>query len=196
MDLRKLKSKKGFTLIELMVVIVIIGILVAIALPNFISAQDRAKISSVKSNLHTVQTMLETYSVDWSGQYPPNTAMLDQEAKAKKYNKELKNPFNSSKAHIVTTDVRTLVTSATTQNPDGTFTHAGGNGTSPLPAGSARDSGTGFYVPFDPAVTTVANVTNTSTDTLTAYNLYGAAKEGAGGKLFADKNAVFTLTNG
>jgi type II secretory pathway pseudopilin PulG len=48
-----------------MVVIVIIGILVAIALPNFIAAQDRAKLSSVKANMHTVQTMLETYAVDW-----------------------------------------------------------------------------------------------------------------------------------
>ena len=68
--IKNLKKQKGFTLIELMVVIVIIGILVAIALPNFIGAQDRAKISSVKANMHTVQTMLETYGVDWGGTYP------------------------------------------------------------------------------------------------------------------------------
>ena len=63
-------KEKGFTLIELMVVIVIIGILVAIALPNFIGAQDRAKEANVKSNAHTVQIAAEAYAVDQAGFYP------------------------------------------------------------------------------------------------------------------------------
>lgn len=97
MDLKKIKSKKGFTLIELMVVIVIIGILVAIALPNFIAAQDRAKVSSVKANMHTLQTVLETYAVDWGGTYATNTVALKSEADStgKKYWKEFKNPFSN-----------------------------------------------------------------------------------------------------
>jgi len=53
-----------------MVVIVIIGILLAIALPNFVSAQDRAKISSMKSNMRIVQSAMEIYSIDWGGTYP------------------------------------------------------------------------------------------------------------------------------
>lgn len=91
------KKQSGFTLIELMVVIVIIGILVAIALPNFIGAQDRAKLSSVKANMHTIQTMVETYAVDWGGVYPEDHTELRVEAtgSANPYWKNITNPFNS-----------------------------------------------------------------------------------------------------
>jgi prepilin-type N-terminal cleavage/methylation domain-containing protein len=66
----KRNEQRGFTLIELLVVITIIGILAAIALPNYIKAKDKAKEAEVKSNCHTIQIALERYATDHSGAYP------------------------------------------------------------------------------------------------------------------------------
>ncbi len=61
--------KRAFTLIELLIVVAIIAILAAIAVPNFLEAQVRAKVSRVKSDIRTVTTGLESYCVDY-GKYP------------------------------------------------------------------------------------------------------------------------------
>jgi len=66
----KRSIQNGFTLIELLVVITIIGILAAIALPNYIKAKDKAKEAEVKANCHTIQIALERYATDHSGAYP------------------------------------------------------------------------------------------------------------------------------
>lgn len=58
---RVAKQKKGFTLIELMIVVAIIGILAAIAIPNFMNYQCKAKQSEAKSNLGTIRTTQEAY---------------------------------------------------------------------------------------------------------------------------------------
>ena len=65
-----MRARTGFTLIELLIVVAIIAILAAIAVPNFLEAQTRSKVSRVKADMRTVATGLESYKVD-SNRYPP-----------------------------------------------------------------------------------------------------------------------------
>ena len=65
--LRKLRgnNSKGFTLIELMIVVAIIGILAAIAIPNFLKYQCKAKQSEAKANLGSIRVAQEAYYAEY-----------------------------------------------------------------------------------------------------------------------------------
>ena len=62
---------RAFTLIELLIVVAIIAILAAIAVPNFLEAQVRSKVSRTKSDMRSMATGLEAYYVD-NNNYPPD----------------------------------------------------------------------------------------------------------------------------
>jgi len=64
-------TERAFTLIELLIVVAIIAILAAIAVPNFLEAQTRAKVSRDKADMRSLATALESYRVDSNG-YPPD----------------------------------------------------------------------------------------------------------------------------
>src|SRR3990172_7817449 len=57
---------RGFTLIELLIVIAIILILIAIALPNFLEAQMRAKVTKASGEIRTLSIAQEEYRIDWN----------------------------------------------------------------------------------------------------------------------------------
>lgn len=70
------RTTSGFTLIELLIVVAIIAILAAIAVPNFLEAQVRSKVSRVKSDLRTLSNALEAYAVD-NNAYPHTISFFE-----------------------------------------------------------------------------------------------------------------------
>lgn len=57
-------TKQAFTLIELLIVVAILGLLSAIAIPNFLNAQVKAKLANSYANMKTIQTAIATYTLD------------------------------------------------------------------------------------------------------------------------------------
>src|SRR3989344_2717562 len=69
--------KKGFTLMELLIVIAIIGILISISAAAYSTAQKRSRDSRRQGDLKAMQNALEQYYSANNGSYPPNAAALD-----------------------------------------------------------------------------------------------------------------------
>jgi len=64
----------GFTLVELLVVMLILGLLAAIAIPSFFNQRDKAKDADAKAGVRTAQTAIESYATDNGGSYLAATA--------------------------------------------------------------------------------------------------------------------------
>lgn len=70
------RLQAGFTLIELMIVIAIIGILAGILVPNYVRARAQGLATACKGNLKTISTALEMYSHDNAGRFPSGISSL------------------------------------------------------------------------------------------------------------------------
>ena len=69
MNLSKLRDKRGFTLIEIMVVVVILGVLAAIIVPKFLGRPDEAKVTKAKVDIKSLEEALGLFKLD-NGFYP------------------------------------------------------------------------------------------------------------------------------
>ena len=63
------RGEAGFTLVELLIVMLILGVLAAIAIPAFFSQRDKARDAEAKVQVRTVQTAIETFATDHNGGY-------------------------------------------------------------------------------------------------------------------------------
>jgi type IV pilus assembly protein PilA len=66
---QRIGNESGFTLVELLVVMLILGILAAIAIPSFFNQRDKARDADAKTLARTAQTAIETYATDNGGSY-------------------------------------------------------------------------------------------------------------------------------
>ncbi|WP_269466073.1 type II secretion system major pseudopilin GspG [Marinobacter salinus] len=75
-NIKKRKDSRGFTLIEIMVVMVILGLLVAIVAPNIMGRSDQAKVTIAETQLKNIQSALDLYRLD-NSQYPSTQQGLE-----------------------------------------------------------------------------------------------------------------------
>jgi prepilin-type N-terminal cleavage/methylation domain-containing protein len=103
--------KKGFTLIELLIVVAIIAILAAIAVPNFLEAQTRAKISREKADMRSIATALETYRIDHNRYPVDGQAPVGNEKYPPAMTQTITQAFGSARLNnMITTPIAYLTT--------------------------------------------------------------------------------------
>ncbi len=93
-----MRRTPGFTLIELMIVIVIIGVLAAITIPNFTAMTTRSKEAGVKANAHTLQVAAEDFAAQNDAVYATDftTALPNGQLMADLLPAALRNPFGNN----------------------------------------------------------------------------------------------------
>ena len=118
MNIRKsMKSQKGFTLVELLVVVAIIGVLAAVAIPKFTGATDEAKVAKIKADMRTIGSAIALYQAKNNGTNPTDLAILVTD---KYLASEPKDPDGTSYAYAA--GVASIRFNSKTYRSDGTGT--------------------------------------------------------------------------
>lgn len=101
-----MSTRNGFTLVEILIVVIILGVLAAIAIPQFSAASDDARTASLASDLQSVRDQLELYKFRHSGVYPDDvvTALTSSDGAFGPYMMKFpSNPFVTTNANQVDT---------------------------------------------------------------------------------------------
>ncbi len=101
-------KQHGFTLIELLIVVAIISILAAIAVPNFLEAQTRSKVSRSQSDMRTLATGVESYYIDHNSYPPRHEGSDDPRQDTERYAPDLEDRLEDM--HRLTTPIAYLTT--------------------------------------------------------------------------------------
>jgi general secretion pathway protein G len=73
---RRLLSRRGFTLMELLIVLAIIGVIAAIAVPSFLGQQKKANVKATQASIHGLESALDYFATDHDGDYPTSLDLL------------------------------------------------------------------------------------------------------------------------
>lgn len=141
---------------------------------------DCAKVSSVKANMHTLQTIAETYAADHHGRYPQNVEEMKTQAVKGDYWKEFTNPFTGRSGQAASyqnfSSLQYRLPTALTARPTPDYTDYLGIRIFRFPVPADKDAGQVLY----------------QRESLTKYFVYGLDKSGS---LILDKGHAFTLSN-
>jgi len=143
-SVRKANVGSGFSLIELLIVVAIILIIAAIAIPNLLRSRIAANEASAVANLRTLTTAAEVYSTTYADGYPPSGAVLGGIGTTPSCNGAL--------------IVDNTIALAPNQKSGYTFLYTGEDGNVPLAAGCAAQGFNGFLATAVPITTGITGI--------------------------------------